>query len=275
MRIILFISIFFLIFLSIKAQEFNDTIITLAYDTIICNITFINENNVFYEYRIKKRNKSDHIAIDQTHYFTGKSKDLKEISRVESIVSETVLEVDKDSYVITRDSDTLYNKVCIENGDTIHYVIDFGIGSPFAPPEYIAYYSGKSSTFYYANQILEYKVGEQKFVVVYIPSQADPSGNVDKNRFYFAQNILQGKVSLVRFWVGRSVAGGVTPFQGNSADLALLKEGAVAKKVNSANFRRVAMYYFRDNEVLKKMIESGKYKFKDLEEITRVYNMSF
>ncbi len=45
------------------AQNFNDKIITIKNDTINCNITFINDKNIFYDTQDKKSARSDYIPL--------------------------------------------------------------------------------------------------------------------------------------------------------------------------------------------------------------------
>ena len=56
-QILFWILILFSFF--VKGQDLIDTIYTLTDDTIICNITLVNNYNVFYTYKVKKKRYED------------------------------------------------------------------------------------------------------------------------------------------------------------------------------------------------------------------------
>lgn len=84
---ILFALVFIATFLELKAQVLNDWIVTKNYDTIHCNITLVNDQNIFYQYQSKKKVKNDNILKSMViDYKATKAKILEPARKFDSIV---------------------------------------------------------------------------------------------------------------------------------------------------------------------------------------------
>ena len=68
-----------LIFISVglKGQEFIDQIIMDSGDTILCKITLVNTQNIFYTYKSKRSEKYDHVLIKSVNNYIWASKNKK------------------------------------------------------------------------------------------------------------------------------------------------------------------------------------------------------
>jgi hypothetical protein len=87
-------TLLFLLVLSqihLKSQVFNDTIVSIERDTIICKIGLVNNLNIFYEFNPKKKKVvSTHIDRRNVEYFSAPSIDVtileqEILSEVESV----------------------------------------------------------------------------------------------------------------------------------------------------------------------------------------------
>lgn len=60
----------------VNAQTFTDQIILKSGDTITCEITLINELNIFYTYKKKRTEKYDYVALNDVSTYNWLSKDI-------------------------------------------------------------------------------------------------------------------------------------------------------------------------------------------------------
>ena len=66
MKKLIFILFIFLLKCTLAfSQDFNDKIITLAGDTIRCQITLVNNNNIFYNIQVKRNIKNEYISLQK------------------------------------------------------------------------------------------------------------------------------------------------------------------------------------------------------------------
>ena len=72
MKIIAFITILFFLVINASAQT-NDLIITKVTDSIKCNITLVNDDNIFYEYFKKKTKTTSFINLTKVASYTYKN----------------------------------------------------------------------------------------------------------------------------------------------------------------------------------------------------------
>jgi hypothetical protein len=70
------LSLLILLFFSIKSisQEFKDLIVTNSNDSIRCTITLLNDYDVYYDHKVKKKIVSDFIQISDLKSFTYNNK---------------------------------------------------------------------------------------------------------------------------------------------------------------------------------------------------------
>lgn len=71
----------------LKSQDFKDWIVDFNSDTIDCNITLINEQNIFYEFLEKKKIKSDYISRKSIiDYSSSTTKEIKKRHSLEKVI---------------------------------------------------------------------------------------------------------------------------------------------------------------------------------------------
>jgi hypothetical protein len=100
--------VFFVLFnIHLKAQSFNDTIFTKTSDTIICQITMVNNHNIFYQYPKKRRTKAGNISRDLVLSYSSSNPKLVEI-------------INRPKYP---KCDTCNNWIVLNTEDTIYYNI--------------------------------------------------------------------------------------------------------------------------------------------------------
>jgi hypothetical protein len=80
-----------------RAQSLIDTIFTKENDTLVCHITLVNSNNVFYTYH---KNKSTYISLKKVNRFVLNSKDVEVLNELPK----------KDSVSINSAGEALYLK---------------------------------------------------------------------------------------------------------------------------------------------------------------------
>jgi len=99
--------IFLLLFIEFSslAQTFNDTIFTKTNDTILCQITLVNDQNIFYQYKKKRRTKAANIPLDQVLSYSSENPKLLEI-------------INRPRFP---KCDTCENWAVLHTGDTIFY----------------------------------------------------------------------------------------------------------------------------------------------------------
>lgn len=100
-----FVLIFLFIEFSSFAQSFNDTIFTKTEDTILCQITLVNDHNIFYQYKKKRRTKAADIPRDQVLSYSSGNPNIVEI-------------INRPMYP---KCDTCENWVVLKSQDTIFY----------------------------------------------------------------------------------------------------------------------------------------------------------
>lgn len=91
----------------VQSQSFKDTIFTKDNDTILCQITLVNEHNIFYNYKKKKWSRAADISQEQV--LTNKSDNPK---LLELINRPRFLKCD-----------TCENWLAFKSGDTAYYRI--------------------------------------------------------------------------------------------------------------------------------------------------------
>ena len=97
------ILLFFFILLNkySLSQEYNDTVITKTGDTIYCQITLINGNNIFYSYKKNKgKEKSAYISRNDVMHYASKSKDAEITSGNSTPIPEEKREFIEDFGII-------------------------------------------------------------------------------------------------------------------------------------------------------------------------------
>ncbi|OYT15096.1 MAG: hypothetical protein B7C24_14890 [Bacteroidetes bacterium 4572_77] len=85
-RIIIIIVLILTTNISAKTQDFNDWILTKDKDSVFCNITLVNDQNIFFEY--KKRKRTDHGMIskkDVVNYYSKQNKNIQLKSTIDTV----------------------------------------------------------------------------------------------------------------------------------------------------------------------------------------------
>jgi len=251
------------------AQDLPDTIITKDADTILCKITFKNDNNIFYDYRPKKSIKSDYIEISRVAKCTafGNEEAVIAAEKVDDII--LLIDVDKSIYFITNDDDTIYNQTYHLNDDTTVYnKIDFMKGGVRIICG-IYYNTEDNKTTYWPYQVKELRIKEDKYISI-STSAKDYSSAKDKATYTFAKVIEEGSITFVEFWN----TGFCNPdsYKGKSKPNYALVNKELTSGINAKNFVSVARFYFKDNPTIKDKIVNKEYSFDDLKMITREYN---
>lgn len=96
------------LYTSCKAQNFIDTIITKKVDTIICQITLINNNNIFYNYPIKNtKTESAYISRSKVSQFILNNKDADLMTEKPKNDSAIILNSSIDTLFLKGQSDAL------------------------------------------------------------------------------------------------------------------------------------------------------------------------
>ena len=104
----LFILLIFLLSKATSAQIYIDTIFTMKLDTIVCRITLINDNNIFYTIPLKgSNNKSTYISKADVVMYSLNNKDAEIIKPIPK--SETIITLDSpgDSIYLKGQRDAL------------------------------------------------------------------------------------------------------------------------------------------------------------------------
>lgn len=93
--------------LGVIAQNLQDTIITKTGDTIKCEITFMNDDNIFYKYKQKRKLRSKHISKKNVYHYSS--------SKIEKV------SFNSNSRTVYRKCDTCKNWLVTMNNDSIFY----------------------------------------------------------------------------------------------------------------------------------------------------------
>ncbi len=78
----------------IISQDFNDRIVTLSNDTILCQITFVNGNNIFYDVKIKKAIDHKFLALEKVKTYVLSKDSKADLSMKKSEVKDTPVKYD-------------------------------------------------------------------------------------------------------------------------------------------------------------------------------------
>jgi hypothetical protein len=65
-----------ILYSSLFSQGYRDFIITFSGDSIVCEITLINDQNIFYNHRPKKAQVNDHMAIENVSSYSSQGQNI-------------------------------------------------------------------------------------------------------------------------------------------------------------------------------------------------------
>jgi hypothetical protein len=279
------IILFLIIKFSGFAQTFNDTIFTKTSDTIICQITMVNNHNIFYQYPKKRRTKATHISQELVLFYQSNNPQLLKITK-------------QDKYP---KCDTCQNWLAFKSGDTAWY----GITPIYIDEEekVIGKLSLKSQNSYtlvdladvntlYINDVFYQSIHLSK--VERMPLYENTHATKIEQEDFLYHVIIEGKLDLYRFnyFVNHDemVLG--------EASLAVLFGAAIGTIVFTESYKRrfktayfikkdnknivipkspekfvaFAENYLSDHQDIVSKVKSNEFKYSDIEEIFRIYN---
>ncbi|NPD84465.1 hypothetical protein HNS38_06835 [Lentimicrobium sp. L6] len=266
MKIKKYLLILFTLVLTInmRAQTFDDLIITKEQDTIQCKITLINDYSIFYDYKKKKNTKSTYISK----------------AEVEEYLSETY-KVD-ENLKFSRNypsCDTCKNWIVLKSDDTLFYNIKLNLlikegyhFSEFRVKE-------KESISYYTFDVIKSALWNNAYYYSFNLSNREIFDSENKN---ILQNVLQkefvgyekysGRLKIVEFFYE------ILQFNDYSTHIELGycildKSEYVYIPNNRKEFIEVMRKYITENPKLLEAIENKEFKYKDLETIIKIYNL--
>jgi len=260
-KIIIFIFIF-LFTLGAFGQDLPDLIVTKEHDSIQCNITFVNNQNIFYEYKNKRRIKSDYISRELVLDF--KSTKLDEVS-FKMLESRVFKDCDTcENFVVLFSDDTIYYNIVIHRFEHTNHIL------------YVSYLRPNSSTNYYAKDLKSIYWDGIEFTHI---SLSDKDIKLLRNDFLFKKfliewlgvYIIKGNASLIEISYITSSYPYSVPFLVKIYLLEVNKERIVVPKYEKG-FVYILKTYLKDNPELIARIKNLELGFSDIEEIIQIYN---
>ena len=258
-------------------QDLNDLIITRSQDSIKCNITLINDQSVFYQYKNKKNIKSTYISKEQIKEMKGPNVELAKLKNVD------------DKYY--NNCDTCNNWITLFSDDTIYY--DLNIKFIKASPRLIKSFTFStpySSSFFYSCDIKEASWNN----IYYFTFQPDLRFESSTSHRYLCDNflgyyIVKDKVSLIKYTSHtRETKTNFQnlPFPNGGGTIHGYYSGSLTEpdfciEIDSKRFKipknnrqfklAIKNLLYKDAELIEK-IENRELKYDDVEEIVNIYN---
>lgn len=263
-----FLFLFFLTLtgFSAYAQSFNDTIFTKINDTILCQITMVNDHNIFFNFKKKKKIKSNYISREQVlSYESSNQKTLKIIGRTEY-----------------PKCDTCSNYIVLNSGDTIFYGIKLNYLIEDKKLINSISINSNSYTLYGNEDILSVKWENIDYTRIILCNQ-DRISLYDRSKAYrlyqddwLGYEIVEGKIPLMIFgYSGMRII--LLPFMTQdpiiSYDYCIkINDQYKLVPIEKKEFQSFAQQYFSDKKDLIEDIENGVLTRDNIEKILQIYN---
>lgn len=258
-------------------QDLKDIIITNNDDTIICNITLVNDDNIFYQFKKKKNIKTSYIAKNMVLDFT--STNLKSVT------------VKRKEFEIYNKCDTCTNWIIDSYGDTIFYNLDVKYARKEEKLiEYVRWSDSVSSQKFTSCDIKEaYWNGIKYFSIspdLRYETTTSPIYNCNEFLGYY---VIQDETSLIKYasyfksynsnngFSSPTATGTVSAF----GTLETAPEYCVEifsniikiPKINK-HFRITMMNLLYKDSDLVSRLENKEFKYQDIEEVIKIYNLN-
>lgn len=259
----IYISILIFLFtLNAFGQDFDDLIITKKHDSIVCNITFVNDQNIFYEYKKKRKTKADYISRDLVLDFNS--------AKLDDVVfkptaSSFYQKCDTcENYIVLFSNDTIYYDLEIHRFEQSQHILQVCYLSPSSFTTYIPY--NLKSMFwdgieYTPISLTDDDLAKMRYHTFYHTAQKKHLG------FY----VIKGKASLIEFSYLVNSSYYYRSFLIMKILLEINNERIVVPMGENA-FIWILRYYLKDNPELILRIENRELGYDDIEEIIKIYN---
>ncbi len=249
------------------SQSFNDTIITNEQDTIFCKITLVNDHNIFYQYKNKRRTKAGDISRDQVLSYVSCNPQIVEI-------------INRPIYP---KCDTCENWIVLKSGETIYYNIKvsfFDDQNQIAEGAYLK--TRNSVTTLEINNISQIKWdGVFHNSLILSEKKRDELKKMNgldylNNNSFLSRTIIEGDLPLRGFyyfgssivWVGAISARSIEDIQ-----YYIIKNNELLFIPSSRKgFKTFVLEYLADNEYLVSCINNKVLDQNDIVEIFKIYN---
>lgn len=257
------ISIFIhLLTLSVFGQSLPDLIVTKEYDSILCNITFVNDQNIFYEYKKKRRIKDDHISRALVLDFQSTKLDEISFKMLESRVFKNCDTC--ENFVVLLSDDTIYYNIAIHRFEQTKHIM------------YISHLRPNSSTDYYPKDLKRiYWDGVEYTHVSLLDKEIDLLSDAlffkKFLREWLGVYLVKGNVSLIEISYITSYYPYVKPFIEKMYLLEINKERIVVPR-SEKPFVYILKTYLKDDPELVVRVVDLEFEFSDIEEIIKIYN---
>lgn len=247
--------------INMRAQTFDDLIITKEQDTIQCKITLINDYSIFYDYKKKKNTKSTYISKAEVLEYLSETYKVDENLKFSNIHPSC---------------DTCENWIVLKTDDTLFYDIKLFL----AYNEKIHFYrfqikSKNSSSTYHANKIKSAQWNGKQYFNLTLSNWSDfapyhSETNAGKWYSFIGYQKYSGRINLVEFSYPILRNQGVYPvFNYCIKD----NDEFIYISNNKKKFIELMQTYIVDNPKLLKAIGNREFKYKDLETIVKIYNL--
>ena len=260
----IYISILIFLFaLNAFGQDFDDLIITKKHDSILCNITFVNDQNIFYEYKKKRKTKTDHISRDLILNFN--STKIEDVT-FKAVVSSFYQKCDTcENYIVLFSNDTIYYDIEIHRFEQSKHILGVCYLSSNSYTTYIPY-DLKSiywdSIEYTPILLTDDDLVNMRYHILY--------HTVEKKHLGFY--VVKGKVSLIEFsYLVNPILYYYSPFLVKNFLIEINNERIIVPKGENALIL-ILRKYLKDNPELILRIENRELGYDEIEEIIRIYN---
>lgn len=260
LKFYLILSFLFLFGILVQSQNFEDLIITKNQDTIYCEITLINEYNIFYNYKKRKSIKSTYISKEKVSEF------LSETFKVNNNLKHSSIYPSCDTcsnWIVLKTGDTLFQNIRLE------YLLDgkYHFRDLFTNNEVsYSHYSflELKSAVWDGIEYYPFTLSNQDHKLLY-----GPLGSLTAQKKFMGYNIIEGEINLMEFWYN----GYDTKYHYAYCIVKDFHIILIPEKIDL--FLQRMHDYLSDNPGLIERIENKELGYDNLEEIFRIYNQEY
>ncbi|MBI2271403.1 MAG: hypothetical protein HYU69_13750 [Bacteroidetes bacterium] len=273
-QLILFISIF--TYETLHSQELRDKLIKLSGDTIVCRITLINDNNIFFDYNYKKgKIRNEYLSTRELKGYILDTNNKAEIL-ARGILKDTthgnsqrLIHIDqsfwKPEYIILLNNDTLYGETRI-TGDWTSVMFKM---------------KGENEERPYTNyNIKEFLESNIEYFFFNEPPKNSRENLASKlgyfgNSYLFWATDISGPLYLLYREIMKDYPNSVPGLSSGSyisKEYTLYVKGNTPAIIDKGEFRDKVSIYFEDYPELALKIKNKIYSYDDIGKIVEEYN---
>lgn len=249
------------------SQAFNDTIFTKNNDTIICHITLVNDHNIFYKYKKKKRSKAADISQEEVLFFKSDNPKLLNLVNIDRFPKCDNCE----NFLVFTSGDTVcYNLKCSFFDENNRFIKSAYLGTPNS----VTLYEIDDIEFIKWNNIdynsIEFSERNRQKIMTYNGIQ-----HLNYNSF-LSRLVIDGGMPLYGFYFfGSSFYYAAVPITTEIHDIqyyTIIDNEIILIPKRKNEFIDFVQAYLISNNSISNRLNNKLIRYDDIEEIFKLYN---